>query len=174
MLKSLSTGLGKAVLGFTLLPLRAPLLLLLLVVSVYLGIHWSDQEGPVRVTHLDLETARQIYWSAECFQAVTVVVLCSMPDLLLRQLSSIMAASRVMTLVVSLFLVTVAGLYLLRLSALADVMILATAVLLARLDLTRIRVVPPPIYGAIGLSAYVMAGVWLGRLWHQSGQMLGT
>ncbi|MCP9771914.1 hypothetical protein KBY66_04640 [Synechococcus sp. Tobar12-5m-g] len=173
MLKPLSVGLFKSVLGFTLLPLRAPLLLVLLGVSVYLGIHWSLHEAPSHAMHGILGGARQLYWSAECFQAVTVVVICTMPDLLLRQLSAVMAASRVMTLVVSLLLVTVAGLYLLKLSALADVVILAAAVLLARLDLTRIRVVPPPVMAAIGLSTYVMVGVWLGRLWHQSGGLLG-
>jgi hypothetical protein len=174
MLKSLPIGLFKAVLGFALLPLRAPLLLLLLAVSVYLGMHWAGQELPSETTHLGLGTALQLYWSVECIQAVVVVVLCAMPELLLRQLSAVMAASRVMTLLVSLLLVTVSGLYLLKLSALADVMILATAVLLARLDLTRIRVVPPPLHGAIALSTYVLVGVWLGRLWHQSAPTLGT
>ena len=92
-----------------------------------------------------------------------VVVVASVPDLLLRQLSVLMAASRVITLIVSLLLVTVGGLYLLHLSALADVVILATAVLLARLDLTRIRVVPSPLFTAFSLSGYVMLGVWIGR-----------
>jgi len=48
-----------------------------------------------------------------------------MPSLLMRQLSALMAASRVMTLVLTLFLVTIAALYLLRLSVLADMLILA-------------------------------------------------
>ena len=163
----------KAVLGFTLLPLRAPLLLALLAVSVYLGLHWSVNTAPSNALNGFWATAPQLYWSAEAFQAITVVVICTMPDLLLRQLSAVMAASRVMTLLLTLLLVTVAGLYLLKLSALADVVILAAAVLLARLDLARIRVVPPPLLASVALSAYVMVGVWLGRLWHQSGQMLG-
>jgi len=173
MLKPSSAGLLKAVLGFTLLPLRAPLLLVLLGVSVYLGIHWSMKTTYTHAIHWILGSAPQIYWSAEVFQAITVVVICTMPDLLLRQLSAVMAASRVMTLVLTLLMVTVAGLYLLKLSALVDVVILAAAVLLARLDLARIRVVPPPMFAAVALSAYVMMGVWLGRLWHQSGQLLG-
>jgi hypothetical protein len=173
MLKSSSAGLLKAVLGFTLLPLRAPLLLVLLGVSVYLGLHWSINTAPINGLNRVLGTALELYWSAEALQTVTVVVICTMPDLLLRQLSAVMAASRVMTLVVTLLLVTVAGLYLLKLSALADVVILATAVLLARLDLARIRVAPPPVFAAVALSVYVMVGVWLGHLWHQSGQLLG-
>jgi hypothetical protein len=173
MLKPSSAGPLKAVLGFTLLPLRAPMLLALLGVSVYLGIHWSVNTASTNTLNGLFGNAPQLYWSAEVFQSVTVVVICTMPDLLLRQLSAVMAASRVMTLLLTLLLVTVAGLYLLKLSALADVVILAAAVLLARLDLARIRVVPPPLFGAVALSAYVILGVWLGRLWHQSGQMLG-
>jgi hypothetical protein len=42
-------------------------------------------------------------------------------------------------------------------------MILATAVLLARLDLTRIRVVPPPLVTAASLTGYVLLGIWIGR-----------
>jgi hypothetical protein len=173
MLKPTSAGLLKAVLGFSLLPLRAPLLLALLAVSVYLGLHWSINTAPSSTLSGFWANAPQLYWSAEAFQAITVVVICTMPDLLLRQLSAVMAASRVMTLLLTLLLVTVAGLYLLKLSALADVVILAAAVLLARLDLARIRVVPPPLLASVALSAYVMVGVWLGRLWHQSGQMQG-
>ena len=173
MLKSMPASLLKGVLGFTLLPLRAPLLLGLLGISVYLGIHWSLKTAPPHALQGILGSTNQIYWSAECFQAITVVVICTMPDLLLRQLSAVMAASRVMTLVVTLLLVTVMGLYLMKLSTLADVVILAAAVLLARLDLARIRVVPPPLFTAVGLSVYVLVGVWLGRLWYQSGRLLG-
>ncbi len=39
-----------------------------------------------------------------------VVVVASVPDLLLRQLSVLMAASRVITLIISLLLVTIGGL----------------------------------------------------------------
>ena len=160
----------KALFNFTTVPLRAPLLLLLLAVSVYLGMHWARLDTPASSMRWSLAFARQIYWSLECFQAVLVVVVCTMPDLLMRQLSALMATSRVMTLVLTLLLVTIAALYLLRLSVLADMVILATSVLLARLDLTRIRIVPPPIPAAIALSAYVMLGVWLGRFWHLSAQ----
>ncbi|NQV10772.1 MAG: hypothetical protein HQ527_06375 [Cyanobacteria bacterium] len=160
----------KALLNFIMVPLRAPLLLLLLAVSVYLGMHWSRLDTPAGSMRWSLSYARQIYWSLECFQAVLVVVVCTMPDLLMRQLTALMATSRVMTLVLTLLLVTIAALYLLRLSVLADMVILATSVLLARLDLTRIRIVPPPLPTAIALSAYVMLGVWLGRLWHLSAQ----
>ncbi len=41
--------------------------------------------------------------------------------------------------------------------------ILAAAVLLARLDLIRIKVVPTPLFTAFALSGYVMLGVWIGR-----------
>jgi hypothetical protein len=153
----------REILRLSLLPIRAPFLLLLLLVSIYLGIHWvvDVQEDPLFDPRLD--PLHGIYWTLTCLQASLVVVAASLPNLLLRQLSLLMAASRVITLVVSLLVVTVGGLYLLHLSALADVVILATAVLLARLDLTRIRVVPPPLVTAASLTGYVLLGIWIGR-----------
>lgn len=151
----------RGLLRLLLLPLRAPLLLVLLLVSTYLGLQWSAEmvEGPSQIPPM----AGSIFWQVQMLQALAVVVLCTMPDLLLRRLSLVMAASRVASLVVSLLLVTVGGLYLLHLSVLADVLILASGVLLARLDLVRIRVVPPPVLAALGLSLWVAAGLGLGR-----------
>lgn len=163
MVKRVSSGPLVTLLRLSLLPLRAPFLLLLLLVSVYLGMHWVTQAPSFERPLLSQASSYRLYWSIECLQAVIVVVIASMPDLLLRQLSLLMAASRVITLVVSLLLVTIAGLYLLHLSALADVAILATAVLLARLDLIRIYVVPPPLLTAICLTTYVLLGIGLGR-----------
>jgi hypothetical protein len=74
-----------------------------------------------------------------------------------------MAASRVVSLVITLLIVTVGGLYLLHLRVLANVLILASAVLLARLDLARIRVAPPPVVLSVSLTALVLAGAALGR-----------
>jgi hypothetical protein len=65
--------------------------------------------------------------------------------------------------VFSLLIVTVGGLYLLHLQVLANVLILASAVLLARLDLARIRVVPPPLVQALGFTLLVLVGAALGR-----------
>jgi hypothetical protein len=86
-----------------------------------------------------------------------------MPELLLQQVSNAMAASRVVSLVITLLLVTVGGLYLLHLRVLANVLILASAVLLARLDLARIRVAPHPLVLSASLTALVVAGAALGR-----------
>jgi hypothetical protein len=74
-----------------------------------------------------------------------------------------MAASRVVSLVVTLLIVTVGGLYLLHLNVLSNVLILASAVLLARLDLLRLRLMPPPLLMALGLSLVVLLGAALGR-----------
>jgi hypothetical protein len=141
-----------ALLRLVVLPLRAPLLLLLLAVAVYEGIHWTGSA-----------TQLSVAWVLECLEAVLVVLVCTMPELLLQQVSSAMAASRVVSLVVILLLVTVGGLYLLHLQELTNVMILASAVLLARLDLARIRVSPPPLVLSVALSVLVMAGAALGR-----------
>ncbi len=161
------SGLLRGILAFSLLPLRAPFLLLLWGVSVYLGMDWvlhtPSPEWMLWPFASHDPLYHRLYWSLECLQAVAVVMITSMPDLLLRQLSLLMAASRVITLVVSLLLVNTIALYLLNASALVDVILLATAVLLARLDLTRIYLVPPPLLTALGLSVYVLLGIGLGR-----------
>ena len=118
------------------LPVRAPLLSVLFVVAVVLGNHWT-------LLQPQFSQARGIstewFWAFGLIQVWVVVTICTMPDLLMRQVSLLMASSRVMTLVVTLLLVITAGIYLLRLDLLSDVLILASAVLLARLDLTRVK-----------------------------------
>jgi hypothetical protein len=86
-----------------------------------------------------------------------------MPDLLLRRFSVMLAASRVVTLVATLLLVTIGGLYLLHLDVFSNVLILATSVLLARLDLVRIRVVPPSPLLALMLAVVVLVGAGVGH-----------
>jgi hypothetical protein len=69
----------------------------------------------------------------------------------------------VVSLVVTLLIVTVGGLYLLHLNVLSNVLILASAVLLARLDLLRLRLTPPAVLTALGLSLVVLVGAAVGR-----------
>lgn len=160
MPKTSSTdGLGK-LLGWLLLPLRAPMLLVLLAIAWYLGVHWSLSDN-----HIDVSKGPfgALFWSVDCLHAVLVVFICTMPDLLLQRISSLMAASRVVSLIISLLIVTVGGLYLLHLNVLSNVLILASGVLLARLDLARLRLLPPPLITALGLSALVLFGSSLGR-----------
>jgi len=142
------------------LPVQAPMLLVLLAVSVYEGLRWT---GAGATTDGGLLSLPALLWSADCLHALVVVVVCTMPDLLLQALSTLMAASRVITLVITLLAVTVGGLYLLHLNVLSNVLILASAVLLARLDLARIRVNPPPLRQALFLVLLVLAGAGLGR-----------
>jgi hypothetical protein len=144
-----------------LLPIQAPMLLVLVGVSTYMGMHWSraiDSSGS------QVQELATLVWSAECLQALLIVVVCTMPDLLLRQVSTLMAASRVVSLVVTLLAVTIGGLYLLHLNVLANVLILGSAVLLARLDLLRVRVVPPPLVLAGVLTLLVLGGANFGRM----------
>ena len=160
----------KAVFGLLLLPVRAPMLLVLLLVSGYMGLHWAEV-APLMLnraeTPLQLELAGPLFWPLQCLQALVVVLFCAMPDLLLRELSQLMAASKALTLVVTLLIVITGGLYLLHLAVLAEVLVLASSVLLARLDLSRLRVAPAPWLGAIGLSAWVLLGINLGALVHE-------
>ena len=163
----LKESIGR-LLGLLLLPLRAPLLLLLLAISVYLGLHWSLGEAQQQVSR---GLFAELFWSIDCLHAVLVVFVCTMPELLLQRVSSLMAASRVLSLVMSLLIVTVGGLYLLHLNVLANVLILASGVLLARLDLVRLRMLPPPLLTALGLSVLVLVGSALGR--HLAGSWAG-
>jgi hypothetical protein len=130
-------------------------------VSTYQGMHWSHalENGSSQVRELT-----NLVWSAECLQAMLIVFICTMPDLVIRQVSIVMAASRVVSLVVTLLLVTIGGLYLLHLNVLANVLIMASAVLLARLDLLRVRVVPPPLVLAGVLALLVLGGANFGRM----------
>jgi hypothetical protein len=143
------------------LPVQAPMLLVLFAVSTYLGLHWSR---PLEPSATKLSALATLLWSVECLQALAVVLACTMPLLLLRQVSSLMATSRVVSVVAILLMVTVGGLYLLHLEVLANVLILGSAVLLARLDLVRIQVVPPPAVMATVFTVLVLGGASLGRL----------
>ena len=151
----------KDVFRLMLLPLQAPMLLLLVGVSTYQGMHWSHA---LEADGSKMQELTTLLWSAECLQAMVIVFICSMPDLVIRQLSIVMAASRVVSLVVTLLLVTVGGLYLLHLNVLANVLIMSSAVLLTRLYLLRVLVVPPPLLLAGVLALMVLGGANLGRM----------
>ena len=159
----------RAVFGLLLLPVRAPMLLVLLLVSGYMGLHWADV-APVLASQAEspwqAQLAGPLFWPLQCLQALVVVVLCAMPDVLLRELSALMAASKALTLVVTLLIVITGGLYLLHLAVLAEVLVLAAAVLLARLDLSRLRVAPAPLISALGLCVWVLLGISLGTWIH--------
>ena len=93
-------------------------------VSLFLGHHWAIQDTWLAEAH---QMSVDVFWTIELIQAFVVVVVCTMPDLLLRQLSLLMASSRVLSLVVTLALVITVGLYMLSLSLLSDVLILGVS-----------------------------------------------
>ena len=163
------------ILRLLLLPFRAPMLLVLLLVSAYLGFSWTNLAPqvvalpwlPGNGDHVRL--LRDLIIPLECLQAIAVVVICTVPDLVLRELSFFMARSKVLTLITTLFLVITGGVYLMHLNVLTDVLLLGASVLLARLDLIRLRLPMNPFGVATGLSALVLAGVWLGHQLHRSG-----
>ena len=142
------------------LPFRAPMVLVLFAVALILGNHWTLQQADL-VPPTAIADAE--FWTLELVQVVVVVVVCTLPDLLLRQVSLLMAASRVITLVVSLLLVATFGLFLMRTNLLANVLILSSAVLLARLDLLRIGLSPPPLLTVLGLGSWIFLGIWTGH-----------
>ena len=141
------------------LPVRAPLLTVLFFVAVVLGNHWQI----VQPSFTSLYGVSSVwFWCLVLLQAQMVVVFCTMPDLLLRQVSMLMASSRVMTLVVTLLVVITGGIYLLKINVLTDVLILASALLLARLDLIRIGVLPAAGIGLLLMSVVVIGGIVAG------------
>ena len=143
------------------LPVRAPLLTVLFLVAVVLGNHWQIVQ-PSFTSLYGVSAAW--FWGFVLLQTQVVVIFCTMPDLLLRQVSLLMASSRVMTLVVSLLVVITGGIYLLKLNVLTDVMILASALLLARLDLIRIGVLPPAAGRLFLMSVVVIGGIVVGTV----------
>ncbi|MCU0528321.1 MAG: hypothetical protein MUD04_02260 [Cyanobium sp. Prado107] len=142
-----------------LLPLRAPLLLVLVGVAVYVGTSWHLAEPK---THGLLGLLGWV-WSLDALHTLLVVVVCCMPVRLLRGITGLMATSQVVTLVLTLLIATLTALYLLRLHVLSRVLILGSAVLLARVDLARVRVVPPPLVLSFSLGLLVLVSGATGR-----------
>ena len=77
-----------------------------------------------------------------------------------------MAASKVLTLVVTLFLVVVGGMYLLYLPGFSELLVLASALLLARLDLVRLRIWPSSWLALFGFTAFIMFFITYGEMMH--------
>ena len=146
-------------LRYALLPVRAPMVLLLLGVSTYLGSRWSHTLDPQIFGN---GLFRNLLLTLECLQALLVVVVCTIPDILMHQLGTMMAYSRVVSLVGTLLLVITGGLYLLHLSVFSSVLILDCSVLLVRLDLVRVDMVPPRLITIFLLGFVVMLGISLG------------
>ena len=135
------------------------MLLVLFAIGVYEGLSWGHGTAMASLPG----GIPNLLWSLDCLHALLVVVVCTMPDLLLQQVSSLMAASRVVSLVITLLIITVGVLYMLHLQVLSHVLIVAATVLLARVDLARIRVSPSPAVLALAFSAIVLVGGSLGH-----------
>ena len=142
------------------LPLRAALLILLFGVSAVMGHQWTLLAPRFSVSSgLPLP----LLFGLEVVQLLLVLILCTMPDLLMRRISMLMASSRSMTLLVTLLLVVGAGIYLLRLNVLSDMLIIASALLLARLDLVRVGLDATPVTSILLLGSLLFGGVVFGH-----------
>ena len=142
------------------LPLQAPLLLVLFGVAVLMGHQWALL-APASSQHSGLSLS--LLFGLEGLQLLLVLILCTMPDLLMRRVSLLMAFSRSMTLLVTLLVVIAAGIYLMRLNVLTDVLIIASALLLARLDLVRVGLEATPCRSILLLGSLLFSGVVLGH-----------
>ena len=148
------------------LPARAPMLILLALISVYLGAHWGLLQEDIRSSVADQSLVDEAYWVLSLSQVVIVVSFCTLPELVLRQISLFMAASKALTLVVTLLVVVVGGMYLLYMPGFADLLVLTAALLLARLDLVRLRVWPPAWLGLIGFNVHILLFMTYGHSIH--------
>ena len=152
------------------LPLRAPMISVLFAVAAVMGHRWSMAQ--MQLLHSST-IALEFLIAAELLQLVAVLAICTMPELLMQRISMVMASSRVMTLLVTLFSVIVLGIYLLRLNLLSDLLILASALLLARLDLVRLGVMTSPQRSLLLLGFVLVAGIGLGHcLPHSMGTVI--
>ena len=142
------------------LPLRAPLLIVLFGVAVLMGHQWTLL-APQVSQNSDLPL-QLLFW-LEGLQLLLVLILCTMPDLLMRRVSLLMASSRSMTLLVTLLVVVAAGIYLLRINVLMDVLIVSSALLLARLDLVRVGMDATPTLSILVLGSLLFGGVLVGH-----------
>lgn len=142
------------------LPLRAPLLIVLFGVAAVMGHQWTLL-APQFSANSGLPLP--LLLGLEILQLLFVLILCTMPDLLMRRVSLLMASSRSMTLLVTLLVVIGAGIYLLRLNVLSDVLIIASALLLARLDLVRIGLDATPLTSIVLLGSLLFGGIVLGH-----------
>ena len=144
------------------LPIRAPLIVVLFAVAVVMGNQWA-LVAPAVMQSKGL-TSGLLLTGFELLQLLVLLVICTMPDLLLRRVSLLMASSRAMTLLVTLLMVIGSALYVMRLNVLSDVLIIASALLLARLDLIRIGIRPTPRLSMLLLGSVLLGGVALGHL----------
>lgn len=153
------------------LPLRAPLLIVLFGVAAVMGHQWTLLAPQFSATSgLPLP----LLLGLEILQLLSVLILCTMPDLLMRRVSLLMASSRSMTLLVTLLVVIGAGIYLLRLNVLSDVLIIASALLLARLDLVRIGLDATPLVSMVLLGSLLFGGVVFGHCLPHPGFVTAT
>jgi len=149
-----------------LLPIRAPMITLLGMISFYLGAHWGFQQDAMRGSGVDDSLVDEAYWIFNLFQVFVVTFFCTLPDLVLRQLSLFMAASKVLTIVVTLLVVVLGGMYLLYWPGFDSILVMACALLLARLDLVKLKVWPPSWLACVGFTSFIMFFISYGHALH--------
>ncbi|MFZ4805431.1 MAG: hypothetical protein ACOYLI_12320 [Synechococcus lacustris] len=153
-------------LKWLLLPVRAPMLTLLGAISFYLGAHWGFQQDSIRSAMVVDSYWDEIFWAFALLQVFVLVFFCTLPDLVLRQISLFMAASKVITLVITLLVVVLAGMYLLYMPGFVDLLVLAAALMLARLDMVRLNIWPPSWVALLGFTSFIMFFVVYGHTLH--------
>ncbi|MCY4054988.1 MAG: hypothetical protein OXF25_08270 [Cyanobacteria bacterium MAG CAR3_bin_5] len=124
--------------------LRTPTVLLVLALLFYFGHLWTLRAANTPLLPLNASNSARLYWLFIMAQLQYLVLLCTMPGLVLRRLTMPITTSRFVSFLVvfPVGLLGVAGL--IHLQALGHGLILAAALLLARLDLTEADLYPAP------------------------------
>lgn len=138
---------------------------LLGLISFYLGAHWGFEQDGLRGNGIDGTMADEVYWFFNLVQAFVVIFLCTVPDLVLSYLSLLMGASKVLALVATLLFVVLVGMYLLYIPG-NDFIVLGSVLLLARLDLTRLRIWPSSWLALFSFTVYIMFFITYGEMMH--------
>lgn len=119
-------------------------MLLVLALLFYFGYLWTLHAANTLLLPLNANNSARLYWLFIMAQLQCLVLLCTMPSLVFRRLVMPITANRLVNLLVVLpgGLVVVMGL--MHLQALGHGLILAAALLLARLDLMCADLYPAP------------------------------
>ncbi len=148
-----------------LLPIRAPMITLLGLISFYLGANWGFEQDVLRGSGIDATIVDKAYWIFYLAQVFVVILFCTLPDLVFGQLTLFMGASKFLALALALLFFVLVNMYLWYKPG-NDLTILASALLLARLDLARLRIWPSSWLALFGFTVFVMFFITYGEMVH--------
>ncbi|HBP53281.1 MAG TPA: hypothetical protein DD643_02510 [Synechococcus sp. UBA8638] len=144
--------------------LRIPTVLLALALLFYFGHIWTLRAANTPLFPLNASHSAGLYWLFIMAQLQYLVLFCTMPGLVLRRLTMPVTTSRFASLLVGFPVGLAVAAGLIRLQALGHGLILAAALLLARLDLMEADLYPAPVRAWLitNLLSLLMVGLGAG------------